>query len=207
MYVGMRPTFNTKSPNYGSGLSPTSGNKNEWRDWHKLTRLVDNYCYKVAKSEAVFATVVDPTGQTAANMAKSTCISQVQKLTWAKSTKTLTTVKVTAHGINLYQELKAEFFNSYQPYHYGGYNIVTPEDEGALMINFCLYPGTYQPSGHMNVSRAREFYFAYTSAFVGAADTNDPSSPTAAEAELMILAITINFLLISDGSAVLRYST
>ena len=29
------------------------------------------------------------------------------------------------------------------------------------MVNFCLYPHSYQPSGHINVSRAREFYLDY----------------------------------------------
>ena len=66
------------------------------------------------------------------------------------------------------------------------------------MITFCLYPGSYQPSGHVNVSRAREFYLQYWSE--GAVSSEDP-------ADLIIVASAINFLLISDGSAVLRYST
>lgn len=75
----------------------------------------------------------------------------------------------------------------------------TPEDLGALMINFCLYPGTYQPSGHINVSRAREFYLEYTS---------DPAViNSTSDGVLVVLASALNFLLISDGSAVLRYST
>ena len=60
---------------------------------------------------------------------------------------------------------------------------MTPEDEGAVMINFCLYPGTYQPSAHINVSRAREFYFNFTSAYVGVTDSQDPSAAVG-EAEL-----------------------
>ena len=65
------------------------------------------------------------------------------------------------------------------------------------MINFNLYPGTYQPSGHINVSRAREFYIAYTSSVIS----------TSLVGTLVVVAAAINFLLISDGSAVLRYST
>ena len=65
------------------------------------------------------------------------------------------------------------------------------------MINFCLYPGTYQPSGHINVSRAREFYLQYDSSYVTSSDA----------AELIVNAVAINFLLISDGSATLRYAT
>jgi hypothetical protein len=58
-----------------------------------------------------------------------------------------------------------------------------------LMLNFCLYPGTYQPSGHLNVSRARELYLEYVSSYVSQA------SP----ADLLVLGRAINFLLISDG--------
>jgi hypothetical protein len=74
-----------------------------------------------------------------------------------------------------------------------------------LFIPFCLYPGTYQPSGHINVSRAREFYLKFTSSFFsGSSAPNGAGSRTGL---LVVIASAINFLLISDGSAVLRYST
>jgi Large eukaryotic DNA virus major capsid protein len=79
---------------------------------------------------------------------------------------TLDTVALQAHGIDIYKQFPAAMFNYYTTYHYGGPNVNTPEDVGALMIPFCLYPGTYQPSGHINVSRAREFYFIYTSSVI-----------------------------------------
>jgi hypothetical protein len=41
------------------------------------------------------------------------------------------------------------------------------------MMNFCLYPGTYQPSGHINVSRAREFYLQFVSSYCGSATQCD----------------------------------
>lgn len=113
-------------------------------------------------------------------------------------TKTFDTLEIDAHGVPLYRAVPVEFFNSYVPYTYGGHHINTPEDVGALMVTFNLYPGSYQPSGHVNISRAREFYFLYQSSVIGS------SVPTA---DLSIVAIAINFLLISDGSAVLRYST
>ena len=65
------------------------------------------------------------------------------------------------------------------------------------MINFALYPKSYQPSGHLNVSRAREFFLNWNTRYVGS------TTP----ADLLAVAIAINFLLITDGSAVLRYST
>ena len=212
IFAGMRPRFNTTAA-VRSGLSVTSGNVNEWRDWHRLTRLVDNVAYGTTQSDGVWAIGnADPTALTPANFTPTantqSIVAQTSRTTFATSTKTMDTIKITAHGISIYQDLKSEFFSNYTPYTYGGYNVTTPSDEGAVMIQFNLFPGSYNPSGHINVSRAREFYFAYTSSFVGTADANAPGSgSTPAEGELIVVAIAINFLLISDGSAVLRYST
>lgn len=112
----------------------------------------------------------------------------------------LTHVTIKAHGIPIYNNFPSGFFNAYIPYNYGGHNIRAPRDIGALLITFCLYPGTYQPSGHINISRAREFYIDYeTTPLINSAD--------GIRGTLIIVASAINFLLISDGSAVLRYST
>jgi hypothetical protein len=111
--------------------------------------------------------------------------------------RTVDTMTIKAHGIPIYNNFPAAFYNAYLPYHYGGTNLVAPEDCGVMLVPFCLYPGSYQPSGHINVSRAREFYLEYTSSII--------SSNT--EGTLIVVASALNFLLISDGSAVLRYST
>jgi hypothetical protein len=112
-------------------------------------------------------------------------------------TKTVDTITIKAHGIPIYNGFVTKFYNAYLPYHYGGPNVSAPQDSGALLIPFNLYPGTYQPSGHINVSRAREFYIEYTSSVISTANVGT----------LVVTASAINFLLISDGSAVLRYST
>ena len=106
-------------------------------------------------------------------------------------------ISISAQGIPLFNNMPSKFFNSYVPFTYGGWNIKTPEDNGLYMVAFNLYPGTYQPSGHINVSRAREFYFEYSSDYVRSDRT----------ADLVVNAVAINFLLISDGSAALRYAT
>jgi hypothetical protein len=112
------------------------------------------------------------------------------------ATRTISSMILRAHGIPLYNDYPAAFFNVYQPYHFGGYNIRSPEDIGAMMMTFALYPGTFQPSGHINVSRSREFYLTVSSIFT-----------SSLKGTLVVLASAINFLLISDGSAVIRYST
>jgi hypothetical protein len=113
------------------------------------------------------------------------------------SVPTLTDLTIKAHGIPIFNGYISKFYNAYVPLHYGGHNLMVPEDQGALMIPFNLYPKTYQPSGHINVSRAREFYLSYNSAVISSSNIGT----------LIVAADAINFLLISDGSAVLRYST
>ena len=80
---------------------------------------------------------------------------------------------------------------------------MTPKDQGVMMVNFSLKPGEYQPCGHFNVSRAREFYLNLMSSVIGSPD----STGILQQGDIIACGIAINFLLISDGSAVLRYST
>lgn len=115
-----------------------------------------------------------------------------------RSTPTVTTIGLQAHNVKLFDNQYEAFFNSYLTYQYGGPNLNTPKDRGLYLITFALYPGTYQPSGHMNVSRAREFNMTYISTRPITA-----SNPV----RLLVYAIAINFLLIADGSASLRYTT
>jgi hypothetical protein len=188
LFVGMRPTFNIAATN-----------PNQYRDWHRLTLQSDNVLETVAQSSAT--TMID--NAVAFNVlpgvAKKVSASResVEKLYFPSSTLTVDTLQIQAHGINIFDVIGQAFFRDYETWTFGGANINTPEDEGAYLINFCLYPGTYQPSGHINVSRAREFHLNFTSSYVS----------TGSPADLIVVATAINFLLISDGSAVLRYST
>jgi hypothetical protein len=111
--------------------------------------------------------------------------------------KTLNSIEVSAHGVPIYQAIPTKFFNAYLPYHFGGPNINVPEDCNVAFVPFCLYPGTYQPSGHLNVSRAREFYINIVSSVI---DNSTPGT-------LVVIASALNFLLVSDGNALLRYTT
>ena len=152
---------------------------------------------------AVGATTVTVTPATLAQAGTSantflvhTTSMEVQTKSWFP---TVSSFNVSAHGIDIYKEFPTGFFNAYTTYHYGGPNINSPTDVGSLFVPFCLYPGTYQPSGHINISRAREFYVKFTAA--------NGLFTSSVNAILVVIASAINFLLISDGSAVLRYST
>jgi hypothetical protein len=175
MFVALRPTWNINS-----------ANPQQWRDWHRMSKPVDitNNRFDYAEVEA-------------GDVLHVSRIGKIVPDTWVKELRTVDTISLTAHGISIHDRFPTKFFNAYTPFHYGGPAIVTPSDEGALFINYCLYPKSYQPSGHLNTSRARELYLAWTTSYV---DSNNP-------AEIIAVAIAINFLLITDGSAVLRYST
>jgi hypothetical protein len=105
-------------------------------------------------------------------------------------------LELQAHGVVLFKDTAAGFYNSYMPYRYGT-SINTPEDPGWFMMNFNFNPGDNDPSGHINVSQAREFYLSYTSSYI---DKNH-------ETEMIVLADALNFLLVKSGSAILRFST
>lgn len=123
----------------------------------------------------------------------------INYIKYDKHTPILESFGIKAHGVSLFDDtFSSKFYNAYLPWKYGA-EIVTPVDDGIYMVNFCLYPGDYQPSGHINVSRAREFYFKYS--------TVSNFDPATNNSTLYIIASAINFLLISDGSAVLRYTT
>lgn len=158
-------------------------------------------------------------GSSNATVASAPTVSQSRKVSQEVSSTvrtvaaTLDTVNIKAHGIDLYQQFPAQFYASYLTFVFGGPNVNVPADKGCIFVNFCLYPGTYQPSGHVNISRAREFYFNFTSSVIGGSPSspnvvNQPAMSTPSNnGYLYLLAIAINFLLISDGGAVLRYST
>jgi hypothetical protein len=153
----------------------------------------------VADAGAAAVTLVHaPLAAVAAGAAFTLLRFMPQTSTTLVCARTVDSITLTTHGVAIYNDFPAGFFNSYIPLHYGGVNLNAPEDCGAMFVPFCLYPGTYQPSGHINISRAREFYLKYTSSVVGSGTS---------EGDLVVVASAINFLLISDGSAVLRYTT
>lgn len=152
MFAGLRPTFNVTNPVYASSGLVSSGNENVHRDWHRMTLLTDHSVAEVCTATlplpvALAGALTPDTTSSVGSFAGAaptsmSSASSVDALVYPVPTKTLATVKITAHGINIYDQYQAEFFADYIPYQYGGYNIVTPEDVGAVMINFNLYPGT-----------------------------------------------------------------
>ncbi|QYB17572.1 major capsid protein [Pacmanvirus S19] len=176
MCVGLRPAVNI-----------SASNTNQYRDWHRLTLLTDNVIETASKSHS--DVMIDDTvafNATSAKHKTSYSMESAERLVFPSFTETIDTLQLQAHGINIFSTFAAQFFRDYMSYTFGGANVITPEDLGAYMLNFCLYPGTYQPSGHINVSRAREFYLQFASSYCTS------STPC----DLLVLAKAINFLLI-----------
>lgn len=106
-------------------------------------------------------------------------------------------LKLTAHGVDLYPDLPASFFNTYMPQRYfAGTAVVSPQDTSVYLASFCLYPGQFNPSGYYNLSAGRELYLSYR------ADDVDTSSP----AELVVSMSALNFLVRKGDKACLRYA-
>jgi hypothetical protein len=128
---------------------------------------------------------------------------QVNDAIYYDERQVVANVGLRAYDITIYPSIQPEFYNNYVPYRYGP-DMKTPE-LGWLMMNFNFFPGADQPSGHLNVSRARELYLDYQSAIDP--DSNQyyirPSNPV----DLMVIAECINFLLCKSGTATLRFST
>ena len=177
MFVGLRPQWNTNF-----------NNPDQWREWHRLTYFVNADADMPMRAETPAAGAIAAMG--------SAIGSVVPDHYWLP-VSTVNSMSLTSHGVRIYEEYMDIFFNAYTPFNYGGPALVTPDDTGALFVNLSLYPRSYQPSGHLNISRARETYLQWTTSYVSANSA----------AEMFVVAVAINFLLITDGSAVLRYST
>jgi hypothetical protein len=193
MFAALRPNFNTN----------TAQNSNAWRDWHRFSRELPAFPDGVLSGN--YSESLPTGGGNAGGNVATTFIApkSVQRSEYYISSNTINQLSLVSHGINLYDLSNSSFYNSYLPHRYNDCCYTTAlENEPSLMfINFALFPGKYQPSGHLNISRARETYIVIDSSHTNVS-VNSGSSFT-----LIINASAINFLLISDGSAILRYST
>lgn len=107
------------------------------------------------------------------------------------------TMTFQAFSIELNKDAPGNFYNGYTPYRFGATTVTSPYDVGKYMLNMNLYPGKYKGSGYLNTSRAREIYLSYVSSYISSTNI----------CEFVMVGIALNFLLVSNGTALLRYST
>lgn len=161
-----------------------------WRDWHRY------YYVNVEKVDDIARGIGSVLGTSIALTATYPVQRKLATNNIITSTPTVTGLKVYVAGVTLSEENTPEFYSQYIPYNYGKDTLNTNESDGSLMVNFSLFPGIYQPSGHFNVSRANNFYVR----------TETPRVPSLGKIRIYYIAKAINFLLIADGSCVLRYT-
>lgn len=123
----------------------------------------------------------------------------INSVSYYEETPVIKSLGLITHGIDIYEDTSEMLYNSYLPYKFGN-AVVTPEDRGWYMQTFSLYPLNNQPSGTINFSQIREIYLEYK-----LKNTNDISISN--PVDLLVLARTINFLIVDAGTAVLKYST
>jgi hypothetical protein len=189
IFVGFRPSNNADS----------TTNPNVWRDWHRFCKVYDavqdDRIEQVQRTPATFAEA-DP-NTIATHITTHTSVGAIVPNTFPIEVPVIDTLKVTAHGVTLSNDYAESFYSSYIPYQFGAGTIASPSSRGAMMVTFSLYPGMRQASGHINISRAREFYIAWTTSFAA----------TAANIVLYCSSIAINFLIVAQGAVNLRYTT
>ena len=173
LMFGFQPTVNRATNTIVAAKGDqTSAVSSDMEDWHR-------YC-RVTNTTLLQSNVNGASGD----------------LNVKYETSHINTLQLQAHSVDLFAEFPAQFFNSYIPYQFGGSSLTAPTDPGLYLYSFSLYPTQFQPSGHFNVSRARELYLNYTSSFIGSDSTTT--------ATFFVQAKAINFLLISEGSCSLN---
>jgi hypothetical protein len=101
-----------------------------------------------------------------------------------------------SNDLVLLDEVNIDVLSHASHFRDGNMNLVSPEDPGWYVYGFNQSTAD-NPSGHINLSKQREFYLDYHS------ETITPTNP----ATLLMFATAIAFVLYSDNSASLRYST
>jgi len=194
IYFGFKPTAQVTAPSSNSAWT---------------TQYADAWCdfasSKPVRGSLNISTTAHTTGESPTN---PTAVLATQ---WLEPAPLVESITFKAQGIPIYNDLPAILFNQYIPLVFGS-GINTPKDLGLYVVTFNLHPGQYQPSGHLNVSRVREFYIEMKDETpqngIKKIHANDKVGGSSnVTSDLIASASALNFLLISDGSAVLRYST
>jgi len=112
-------------------------------------------------------------------------------------TPAVDTISFVSDGNVIYDIYPGVFYSSYIPLRFGEDRITTPDEDGAYLMTFSIFPGEAQPSGYLNFSQSREQHIEYQSSYI---DIDHPVS-------LSVCANCINFLVLMDGSMSIRYAT
>lgn len=110
---------------------------------------------------------------------------------------------ITHLGVNIYdtyfyqKENPRSFYADYLPYAYSNGYIFSDEQYQSMFVTFANIPGPYQPSGFVNLSKTKELFLSVKV---------NPNVSITNKARLAIESWCRNFLLIADGSCIVRFS-
>lgn len=107
----------------------------------------------------------------------------------------ISSISLVSHGHNIFESKNTVFLNKYVPYSFESFKNKSLLDKGLHVMNFCQTPFSYEPSGHINVSRDREFRLKVV--------TNGLDDSTESH-KLYISGRALNFLLLDVKSVNLR---
>lgn len=109
---------------------------------------------------------------------------------------------IESFGVNIYDtyfyahENRREFYTHYLPHTYSNGYIAGDKQHNSMFVTFANIPGPYQPSGFVNLSKTKEMFFRLVT-------RGDIS--VASKVRLNIQSWCRNFLLIADGSCIVRF--
>lgn len=188
LLIGARPRENSSDTNPDKA--------DQWHMHAKINKRVSEIS-TVVSNEVVTdqTTAYDTLDETGLKSFSSHSVCE--KITIQEQHELLTSFSLLAQSIKLEPDnLGNLFFRDYVSYKHGGHFFSSSNDMGVYLYNFALYPGQNQPSGHLNISRAREFFFEWISDFINGSYS----------ADIFVVASAINFLLLGNGNAIMRYA-
>lgn len=112
-------------------------------------------------------------------------------------------IEIQAQGQSMWANYAQQIYNRYMTYQYGADAINGTDEESQFFVTWALYPGMFQPSGFLNFSRLREIDLIHknsTGKHIGPG-----AEETVNQVSCHVLASSLNFLLIADGNALIRY--
>jgi hypothetical protein len=112
-------------------------------------------------------------------------------------------IEILAQGATIWSGFAQQIYNRYMSYQYGADAYNGTDEESQFFITWALYPGMFQPSGFLNFSRLREIDLNFESKdgkHIGLGTEETLNNVT-----LHVLGSSLNFLLVADGNALIRY--
>ncbi|HEU0069403.1 MAG TPA: hypothetical protein VFQ26_09130 [Nitrospiraceae bacterium] len=190
MMIAAQPHRNVVPPRFDYNGTLVEGNHNYWYTWNKYCNVLDS-----TKNSGLV--VQAATGAAASTPTFSN--SPIQNTRYFIDSPIIRSLSVKSSGNEIVKNIHSSFFSDYVPISLEGPKLFASQDPNVFFHSFALFPTLYQPSGYFNLSRARETYI------YAEFKPNGLSSPFN-NGELIVVSRPINFLIVSDGTAVLRYT-